>query len=243
MRLEGLKVIITGGAYGLGAATAELFASHSCQVAIWDIDAEAGEKYAAELEGRFYRTDIRNLASIQESFIRTVEDLGRTDVVVNCAAIACCTQNIEAHDSEVMQFFDRSLLGNVYGSFFTTALAANQMASQDEIEGERGVIVNVSNAFIASSFQFASEYLGKKGVVTNMNLPVARDLAAYKIRLNTISPGHFSEPDAIKLSEFANWQGIALSTDEPNEFAQIVAALVMNRYIAGINIAFGAKLQ
>jgi NAD(P)-dependent dehydrogenase (short-subunit alcohol dehydrogenase family) len=246
MRLEGLKVLITGGASGLGAATATRFAQASCKVAIWDVNVEAGKRKAEEIGGLFYQTDLGCQDSIKASFAQTLRDLGRTDVVVNCAAVALLAPVIGTPIDELMTVFDKTMRINTFGSYLVNVLAAQQMEKQTEIDGERGVIINVSSIFAKYGEFFASAYAASKGAISGMNLALARDFSTAKIRLNAIAPGYFETPmvrfASAEMKEFLKLQTTTLTAGDPSQFAHFVQAIVENKYISGSVLPLDAGL-
>lgn len=244
MRLDALKVIVTGGASGLGAATAALFSKNSCQVAIWDRNVQAGKAKAEEIGGLFYEVNVGNQDSIKAAFEMTAKDLGRTDVVVNCAGIGGVTPVLDVPVDEIMRVFDKVMQVNLYGSYLITALAANHMAAQTDIEGERGVIINVSSVLAEHGDFMSSAYSASKGAISGMNLAIARDLATHKVRIAVIAPGFVDTQMTAALPQVVRDFEIGQSTSgaiaQPSDFAELVKAIVVNRYISGNIIPFNS---
>jgi NAD(P)-dependent dehydrogenase (short-subunit alcohol dehydrogenase family) len=210
------------------------------------MNVEAGKRKAEEIGGLFYQTDLGCQDSIKASFAQTVRDLGRTDVVVNCAAVALVAPVIGTPVDELMRLFDKTMRINTFGSYLVTALAAQQMATQTEIDGERGVIVNVSSVFAKYGEFLASAYAASKGAISGMNLALARDFSTAKIRLNAIAPGSFETPmvEVIppQVKEFLRTQTTTLSIGDPSQFAHFVQAIVENKYISGSVLPIDAGL-
>jgi NAD(P)-dependent dehydrogenase (short-subunit alcohol dehydrogenase family) len=246
MRLEGLKVLITGGASGLGAATASRFVKASSQVAIWDLNAELGSKKAAEIGGRFYQTDITSQESVKASFDQTVRDLGRIDFVLNSAGVwqGCAVLGVPVE--EVMQIFEKTLMINTYGTYLTTILVVQQMSKQSEVNGERGVIINIASLAATQGDFFASAYSASKGAVAGMTMALARDFSTHKIRINTIAPGLIVTPimDGLPepVIEAVKSQSTTLSLGEPDDFAHFVQTIVENKFMSGTVFPFDAGM-
>jgi NAD(P)-dependent dehydrogenase (short-subunit alcohol dehydrogenase family) len=244
MRLEGLKVLITGGASGLGAATASRFAKAASQVAIWDLNAELGSRKAAEVGGRFYQTDIASQESIKASFDQTVRDLGRIDVVLNSAGIAVNCAVLGVSIEEVMASFEKVLMVNTYGTYLTTILAAQQMSKQSEVNGERGVIINISSLAATQGDFFTSAYSASKGAISGMTMALARDFSTHKIRINAIAPGLIMTPMINGLPppviEALKSQSTTLSLGEADDFAHFVQTIVENKFMSGTVFPFDA---
>mmetsp|Transcript_33971 Transcript_33971/g.59195 ORF Transcript_33971/g.59195 Transcript_33971/m.59195 type:complete len:260 (+) Transcript_33971:74-853(+) len=246
MRLDGLKVLVTGGSRGLGAATAELFAKSSCKVAIWDADKDEGIQNATSLGATFYQTDVGCTDSVRASWAQLVSDFTRVDVVVNCAGIALVTPVLGVPVEEIMKAFDNVMKVNLYGTYLVSALAGQQMATQTEVDGERGCIVNVSSISAEFGDFISSAYSSSKGAISGMTLPLARDFATHKIRINAIAPGFFETrmtgdfPPPLKA--FIKSQSTTLSYGQPEDFAHLVKSIVENRYISGTIIPIDSGL-
>lgn len=193
---SGQTAIVTGGASGLGAATAERLAADGMTVAIFDLNESAGAEIANKVGGAFFRVDVADPASVAAGIEGAERDLGPLRVLVNCAGIGPAAKTVSrgvAHDPAV---FEKVLKVNLFGSFNCASQAAARMTAQEPEgpDGARGVIVNTASvaAFDGQVGQIA--YSASKGGIVGMTLPMARDLADKGIRVCTIAPGLFLTP-------------------------------------------------
>jgi NAD(P)-dependent dehydrogenase (short-subunit alcohol dehydrogenase family) len=193
---EGQAAIVSGGASGLGEATARKLAEAGLKPAILDLNDEAGEALARELGGVFCKVDVTNAASVSDALDRVEAELGTIRVAVSCAGIAPGAKTVsrgEPHDPEV---FEKTIAVNLIGTFNCASQAAARMVAADPVgqDGQRGVIVNTASvaAFEGQVGQVA--YSASKGGVVGMTLPMARDLADKGVRVCAIAPGLFLTP-------------------------------------------------
>lgn len=194
MELKGCVAAITGGAGGLGAATARHVAAAGGSVAILDLD-DAGAALAAELSGTFHRVDVTDAVACAAA-LATVASGRRLDLMVNCAGIAPAARTVGRDGAHDPAIFAKTIQINLIGTFNCASAAAAIMAAQDGRgpDEERGVIVNTASvaAFEGQVGQIA--YAASKGGVASMTLPMARDLARSGIRVVAIAPGLFLTP-------------------------------------------------
>ena len=180
-----LTAIVTGGASGLGGATAEALASRGVKVAIFDLNEAAGNAHAAKIGGRFYRCDVSSEASVEAAFSAARKDLGPERILVNCAGIGVAkritrkdkeTGKIEPHD---LASFTKTIQINLIGTFLMISKAAAGMQALSPItaDGERGVIINTASVAATDGQIGQVAYSASKGGVLGMTLPIARDLA------------------------------------------------------------------
>jgi len=188
--------IVTGGASGLGAATARQLAESGLKVAIFDLNEDAGQKLAAQLGGIFARVDVSDPASVAQGLEAAESALGAPRVLVNCAGIGPAARTVSrgvAHDAAL---FEKTIRVNLLGSFNCASQVAARMVAADPVndDGARGVIVNTASvaAFDGQIGQVA--YAASKGGIVGMTLPMARDLADKGVRVCTIAPGLFLTP-------------------------------------------------
>jgi NAD(P)-dependent dehydrogenase (short-subunit alcohol dehydrogenase family) len=237
MKLNGSVALVTGGASGLGAATARRLAGGGAKVVIVDRDSARGQALAAELGATFAQADVTDPAQI-EAAIATAAELGPLRVAVSCAGVGWASRTLDRtgkpHDLELF----KTIIGvNLVGTFNVLRLAAAAMARTEALEhGERGVIVNTASvaAFDGQIGQIA--YAASKAGVAGMTLPAARDLAPAGIRVVTIAPGIFDTP---MLGALAEDKRAALAADvvfpkrlgDPAEYGAMVAAIVETGYL------------
>jgi NAD(P)-dependent dehydrogenase (short-subunit alcohol dehydrogenase family) len=248
MKLQGCVALVTGGASGLGAATARRLASGGAKVVIVDRDEARGAELAKELGGAFAKTDVTDPAQV-EAAIEAAGKLGALRISVSCAGVGWASRTLDKtgkpHDLELF----RTVIGvNLVGTFNVLRLAAAAMSKTDPVEGERGVIVNTASvaAYDGQIGQIA--YASSKAGVVGMTLPAARDLAPVGIRVCTIAPGIFDTP---MLGALPEDKRAALSADvvfpkrlgSPAEYGAMVAAIVENGYLNGETIRLDGALR
>lgn len=195
MKLQGIAAVVTGGASGLGEATARELASAGAKVTIFDINEERGREIASELGGAFAKVDVTNEDSINAGLDLGRQAHGEARVLVNCAGIAIGEKTVSKGTPHKLDAFTRVIQINLIGTFNCIRLAAARMVGLDPLDdGERGVVVNTASvaAFEGQIGQVA--YSASKGGVVGMTLPIARDLANDGVRVCTIAPGLFLTP-------------------------------------------------
>ncbi|MBS1847579.1 MAG: SDR family NAD(P)-dependent oxidoreductase [Actinobacteria bacterium] len=256
MELNGISAIVTGGASGLGEATARLLAERGAKVVIADMADDKGTAVAAEIGGAFVHVDVTNTDQVIEA-CETAKGLGPIRALVNCAGIGWATRTIgkdgqydSAHDLDV---YRKVIEVNLVGTFNCVRIAATAMSTQEALDdNEHGAIVNTASLAAFDGQIGQAAYSSSKGGVVGMTLPVARDLSAVGVRVNTIAPGlidtpiygegDFSEQFKDKLKKdvlFPKRLGYA------TEFASLAAELLSNSYMNGetIRLDGGARLQ
>ncbi|MEO7241180.1 MAG: SDR family NAD(P)-dependent oxidoreductase [Sphingomicrobium sp.] len=201
MNIEGIAAVVTGAASGLGEATARELARRGAKVAVFDRDADKGERVAAEIGGLFCEADVTSDEKIAAAFTRARAAHGQERVLVNCAGIANAAKTV-GRDKETgaikfypMQQFELAIAINLVGSFRCIAHSAAGMVTLDPLdEGERGCIVNTASVAAQDGQIGQAAYSASKGGVLAMALPIARDLMNDGVRVNTILPGVFKTP-------------------------------------------------
>ncbi len=214
MELKTTSAVITGGASGLGEATARYFAENGAHVTILDRDEERGVDVAAEIGGTFVQTDVTDEASVQNAIDTAMDKMGRITAAVNCAGIAYAIKTVGKDGPHPLDAFRKTIDVNLVGSFNVARLAAEKMAQNDpEADGARGVIVNTASVAAFDGQKGQAAYSASKGGIVGMTLPMARDLASLGIRVCTIAPGIFLTPMLMGLGEEVRAQ---LAADVPN---------------------------
>ena len=201
MKIQGIAAVVTGGASGLGEATARELASRGAKVAVFDRDVEKGERVAAEIGGVFCEVDVTRDEKVAAAFAKAREAHGQERVLVNCAGVANAAKTV-GRDKETkepkpypMVQFELAIQINLIGSFRCIAHSAFGMVSLDPLEdGERGCIINTASVAAEDGQIGQAAYSASKGGVLAMALPIARDLMNDGIRVNTILPGVFKTP-------------------------------------------------
>ncbi len=255
MQLNAQTAIVTGGASGLGAATARLLAQRGARVAIFDFNAQAGEALAQELGGVFCRVDVTSDEQVQAGFAAARAALGQERVLVNCAGtgIAVKTASRDRKTGEIRAFaaadFNRIIQINLVGTFRCVALSAAGMMGLDALEdGERGVIVNTASVAAEDGQIGQAAYSASKAAVAGMTLPIARDLMGEGIRVNTILPGLFNTPllqgmpDPVKDALSASVP-FPKRLGAPEEFARLVGEMVENGYFNGAQVRLDGAIR
>jgi NAD(P)-dependent dehydrogenase (short-subunit alcohol dehydrogenase family) len=256
MELSGSSAIVTGGASGLGEATARLLAARGVRVVVADLQEDKGSALAKEIGGLFARTDVTDTAHVIAAVDAAIE-MGPLRALVNCAGIGWAARTIgkdgdyaSAHD---LDQYRRVIEINLIGSFNCIRLAATKMSlNEPDEDGARGAIVNTASLAAEDGQIGQAAYSSSKGGLVGLTLPVARDLAVVGIRVNTILPGLIdtpiygegegSEAFKAKLAQdvlFPHRLGYA------SEFAALALELLTNSYMnaESIRLDAGARLQ
>jgi NAD(P)-dependent dehydrogenase (short-subunit alcohol dehydrogenase family) len=256
MDIRETSAIVTGGASGLGEATARLLTERGAQVVVLDMNDSAGQTLAKELGGVFVHADVTNTEEVIAA-VEAAKELGPLRVLVNCAGIGWAGRTIgkdgsygSAHNLDA---FARVISVNLIGTFNCTRLAATAMSQTAPLaDGERGAIVNTASVAAFEGQIGQAAYSASKGGIVGMTLPIARDLAVVGVRVNTVAPGLIdtpiygtgqgSEAFKVKLKQdvvFPDRLGHA------SEFASLVVELLTNSYMNGeiIRIDGAARLQ
>ncbi len=249
MQLSTTAAVITGGASGLGEATARHFAENGAQVTILDRDAERGLQVAAEIGGHFAQTDVTDEASVAAAIAHAMDKMGRITAAVNCAGIAIGAKTVGKDGPHPLEAFQRTIDINLVGSFNVSRLAAAEMAKNDpEPDGARGVIINTASIAAFDGQKGQAAYAASKGGVVGMTLPMARDLASTGIRVMAIAPGIFMTPMLSGLPEEVQQQ---LAADVPNparlgdprEYGRLAGFIVEMGYLNGEVIRIDGALR
>lgn len=249
MQLATTAAIITGGASGLGEATARYFAAQGARITLLDRDTDRGAAVAAELGGHFVQTDVTQEKSVQAAVDFALEKMGKITAAVNCAGIALGIKTTGRDGPHPLDAFQKTIDINLVGSFNVARLAAVAMArNEPEPDGARGVIINTASiaAFDGQKGQVA--YAASKGGIVAMALPMARDLAKDGIRVMTIAPGIFATPmlaglpDDIQTSLAAEVPNPARLGD-PSEYGRLAGFIVEMGYLNGEVIRLDGALR
>ena len=194
MEIRNCVFIVTGGASGLGEATARMLAANGGKVVIADLQADRGQALAAELSGVFVKCDVSQEADGQAAVAAAV-GLGKLMGLVNCAGIAPAVKTVGKDGAHPLAVFAKTVTVNLIGSFNMIRLAAEAMAKNaPESTGERGVLISTASVAAYDGQIGQAAYAASKGGVVGMTLPIARDLARNGIRNMTIAPGIFGTP-------------------------------------------------
>src|SRR5574341_2492365 len=239
MQIRNSIFLVTGGASGLGAATARMAAEGGGKVVIADMQADAGEKLAREIGGRFVKTDVSSEVEGKAAVALALKEFGGLHVLVNCAGIALAERTLGKEAPHDLQRFVRVITVNVVGTFNMIRLAADAMAKAvPNASGERGVIVNTASVAAFDGQVGQAAYSASKGGVVGMTLPIARDLSRSGIRVCTIAPGIFETPMMQGLPKEAQDSlgrqvPFPSRLGRPAEYAQLVKAIIENDMLNG----------
>jgi NAD(P)-dependent dehydrogenase (short-subunit alcohol dehydrogenase family) len=237
MKLDAVSAIVTGGASGLGRATATRLAAGGAKVVIVDLPTSDGEAVAKEIGGAFAPGDVTNEADLAAA-VSTAAGLGPLRVLVNCAGIGTAIRTVTKQGPHPLDAYQRVIQVNLVGTFNAIRLAAAQMVTNEEVDGERGVIVNTASAAAFDGQIGQAAYSASKGGIVGMTLPIARDLASLKVRVMTIAPGLFETPLLGMLPQEARDALGAMvphpaRLGQPPEYAALVAHIVENPMLNG----------
>ncbi len=251
-----ITAIVTGGASGLGGATAKAMADNGVKVAIFDLNATLGEAHAKSIGGAFFQCDVTSEASVDQALARSRATLGGERVLVNCAGIGIAkrvtrknreTGAIEPHD---LATFTKVIQVNLIGTFLMTAKCASQMQSLEPVNAdvERGIIISTSSVAAEDGQIGQVAYAASKGGVLAMTLPIARDLAQSGIRVATIMPGLFHTPMFDGLPDDAR---VALAASvpfpsrlgHPSEYAALAVHICENAMLNGVAIRLDGAVR
>ncbi|WP_425558134.1 3-hydroxyacyl-CoA dehydrogenase [Cryptosporangium japonicum] len=186
--------LITGGASGLGLATAEKLVADGARVVILDLPGSDGAAVAEKLGGVFAPGDVTSESDVAGA-VHAAAEIGTLRAAINCAGIGTAIKTVgKEYKPFPLDAFQRVVQVNLIGTFNVIRLAAARIAQAEEVDGERGVIVNTASVAAFEGQIGQAAYSASKGGIVGMTLPIARDLASLKIRVNTIAPGLFDTP-------------------------------------------------
>ena len=256
MKLDSsVSAVITGGASGLGEATARLLASHGVKVAIFDMNEQKGEAVAKELGGVFCKCNVTSDAEVEAAFAKAREANGQERILINCAGTgnAAKTAGRDRNTGEIKHFpldaFNMIIQINLVGTFRCIAKsAAGMLTLEPQEDGERGAIVNTASVAAEDGQMGQAAYSASKGGVVGMTLPIARDLASEGIRINTILPGIFSTP-LMNGAPPQVKEALAASVPFPKrlgnaeEYAQLALTMITNGYFNGEDVRLDGAIR
>jgi len=250
-----ISAIVTGGASGLGAATARRLARQGVKVALFDLNAEAGETLAKELGGVFCKVDVTNEEQVDAAFAKARAAIGQERILVNCAGTgnAIKTASRDKTTGEIKSFptanFDRIIQINLVGTFRCVAKSAAGMLTLPALEhGERGAMVMTASVAAQDGQIGQASYSASKAGIVGMTLPIARDLMGEGIRINTILPGIFETPLLAGLPDNVK-DALAASVPfpkrlgQPDEYAALAEFMVSTGYMNGESVRIDGAIR
>ena len=248
MQIKDNVFLITGGASGLGAATARMIVEAGGKVVLADVQAEAGQALAAELKGSFVKCDVTSEAD-GLAVVAAATAMGTLRGLVNCAGIAPAAKTVGKHGAHPLELFQRTVNINLVGTFNMARLAADAMGKTDALEsGERGVIINTASVAAFDGQIGQAAYASSKAAVAGMTLPMARDLARSGVRVMTIAPGIFETPMLMGMPEevrtaLGNMVPFPPRLGRPVEYAHLAKAIIENTMLNGETIRLDGAIR
>lgn len=249
MEISGLSALVTGGASGLGLATTRMLVDAGASVVIADLAGSPGESVAAELGDRvrFVPTDVTSEADV-EAALDAAEELGALSIVVNCAGISKTARVAGKRGAFPLDVFQAVINVNLVGTFNVIRLAAVRLSAAPTDAEERGVIINTASVAAFDGQIGQAAYSASKGAVAAMTLPIARDLAQFKVRVMTIAPGIFHTPmfDALppeSIESLGKQTPHPARLGTPEEYAMLVRHIVENPMLNGETIRLDGAIR
>jgi NAD(P)-dependent dehydrogenase (short-subunit alcohol dehydrogenase family) len=250
-----IAAVVTGGASGLGAATARRLARHGVKVALFDLQQELGERVAGEIGGVFCKVDVTSDAEVDGAFAKSRAAIGQERILVNCAGTgnAFRTSSRDRETGEIRHFpldaFERIIQINLIGTFRCIAKSAAGMLTLPPLEdGERGAIVNTASVAAQDGQIGQAAYSASKAGIVGVTLVVARDLMDAGIRCNTILPGIFDTPLLARAPERVK-ESLAASVPfpkrlgRPDEYAALAELMITNGYFNGESVRLDGAIR
>jgi NAD(P)-dependent dehydrogenase (short-subunit alcohol dehydrogenase family) len=257
MKLDSsISAVITGGASGLGAATARLLAAHGVRIAIFDMNADKGEATAKAVGGVFCKVNVTSDADVDAGFTKARAAIGQERILINCAGTgnAYKTASRDKQTREIKHFpldaFNLIIQINLVGTFRCLAKSAAGMLSLEPLDanGERGVIINTASVAAEDGQMGQAAYSASKAGVVGMTLPIARDLMGEGIRVNTILPGIFDTPlmqgapENVKAALAASVP-FPKRLGTPDEYASLALEMCRNGYFNGEDVRLDGAIR
>lgn len=250
MEIKNAVTLISGGASGMGAATATALAEAGAKVVLLDLNIEAAQNLAKNLKGLALHCDVSRAESVETAVQEAISAFGPPQICINCAGLVSAKRMVGKQGPLPLEEFQQIINVNLNGTFNLMRIAAAAMITQEPLNasGERGVIINTASvaAFEGQIGQVA--YSASKGGIVSMTLPAARELAQFGIRVMTIAPGLVDTPMFGKLPEEAR-QALASSVPfpkrlaKPEEYAQLVQQIIENPMLNGSVIRLDGALR
>jgi NAD(P)-dependent dehydrogenase (short-subunit alcohol dehydrogenase family) len=249
MDISGHAAIVTGGASGLGAATARMLAQAGAKVAIFDVNENAAAEVAIDIGGIAMTCDVTDSAATEKAVAKAAADHGAARIVVSCAGVGPAKRIVGRDGPMPLADFARVVEINLIGTFNVMRLVAAAMATLEPLaDGERGIIVCTASVAAYEGQIGQAAYAASKGGVVGLVLPAAREFAQFGIRVTGIAPGIFSTPMLHALPEAAQ-QSLAASVPfpkllgQPPQYAALVRHMIENRYLNGEVIRLDGALR
>ncbi|MFG1351387.1 SDR family NAD(P)-dependent oxidoreductase [Xanthobacter autotrophicus] len=249
MKLEQTAAIVTGGGSGLGRATAQALAARGARVAVLDLNTDAAREVASAIGGIAAPCDVADPASADAALAVAAAAHGPARILVNCAGIGSAKRVVGKDGPQPLADFEKVVRVNLLGTFNMLRLAAAAMARLDPLEdGERGVVVSTASVAAFEGQVGQAAYAASKAGIVGMTLPIARELAAFGIRVNVIAPGLFATPLLKTLPEEVQ-RALGASIPFPSrlgeavEFAALAVHMAENTFLNGETVRLDGALR
>jgi len=249
MDISGHAAIVTGGASGLGAATARMLADAGAKVAILDVNRKAAAEVAIDINGIALDCDVTDSAATEKAFATAAADHGVARILVSCAGVGPAKRIVGRDGPMPLAEFARVVEINLIGTFNALRLAAADMQALEPLQdGERGIIVCTASVAAYEGQIGQAAYAASKGGIVGLVMPAAREFAQFGIRVNAIAPGIFATPMLQALPEQTQ-QSLAAAVPfpkllgQPPQFAALVRHMIENRYLNGEVIRLDGALR
>jgi NAD(P)-dependent dehydrogenase (short-subunit alcohol dehydrogenase family) len=249
MDIAGHAAVVTGGASGLGAATARMLAEAGAKVAILDVNQKAAAEVAIDINGIAVACDVTDSVATEKAFAKAAADHGTARILISCAGIGPAKRIVGRDGPMPLDEFARVISINLVGTFNAMRLAATAMQSVSPMQdGERGIIICTASVAAYDGQIGQAAYAASKGGVVGLVLPAAREFAQFGIRVNAIAPGIFSTPKLHALPEAAQ-QSLAAAVPfpkllgQPAQYAALVRHMIENRYLNGEVVRLDGALR
>ena len=248
MQIQDNVFIVTGGASGLGAATARMIVEQGGKVVLADVQVEPGEALAAELKAVFVKCDVTSEAD-GKAVVDAAVALGTLRGLINCAGVAPAVKTVGKDGPHPLDVFQRTVNINLVGTFNMARLAAEAIARAEPLDsGERGVIINTASVAAYDGQIGQAAYGASKAAVVGLTLPMARDLARSGVRVMCIAPGIFETPMLMGMPEevrtaLGNMVPFPQRLGRPSEYAQLARAIIENTMLNGETIRLDGAIR
>ncbi|MFB7313320.1 3-hydroxyacyl-CoA dehydrogenase [Streptomyces sp. NPDC056192] len=247
MQINGSSALVTGGASGLGRATAERLVAGGARVVVLDLPTSDGESVAKEIGATFVAGDVTDPAAVTAA-VEAATALAPLRITVNCAGIGGAGRTVGKDGPYDLDRFRKVVEVNLIGTFNVIRLAARAMTGNEPVDGDRGVIVNTASVAAFDGQIGQCSYSASKGGIVGMTLPIARDLAKSNIRVMTIAPGLFETPLLGRLPQEAR-DSLGAQVPHPSrlglpvEYAQLAEAIITNPMLNGETIRLDGAIR
>ncbi|GGD76556.1 3-hydroxyacyl-CoA dehydrogenase [Emticicia aquatilis] len=241
MKIENNTFLITGGASGLGFATAKMIVENGGNAVLLDVNEEAGTTAQSNLgtKSKFIKTDVTNEVQVQSAVSQSIEAYGSVEGIINCAGVGPAKRVVGKDGPHPLDFFQKVININLIGTFNTLRLVADKMQNNEpNTEGERGIIINTASVAAFDGQIGQAAYSASKGGIVAMTLPIAREFARMGIRVMAIAPGIFETPLLASLPQEAQDSlgkqvPFPPRLGRPAEFANLVKHIIENTMLNG----------